>query len=117
MAYHLTADREQAMTHFRLAVAAMRSCGDRFHQAESLRRLGAVLVETGAVADGCEALHRAALLLADLGHPDAELVRRELAALTTGARGDPGDAGAGRESAAGADPEAALAGIGAVPGV
>jgi DNA-binding SARP family transcriptional activator/tetratricopeptide (TPR) repeat protein len=99
MAYHLTADREQAMTHFRRAVAAMRSCGDRFHQAESLRRLGAVLVETGSVADGCEALHRAALLLSDLGHPDAELVRRELAALTTGA-----------------EPVAALAGIGAVPG-
>jgi DNA-binding SARP family transcriptional activator/tetratricopeptide (TPR) repeat protein len=77
-AYRLTGDHGAATTHFRLAVAAFQACGDRYQEADTLRRLGAVLLDTGAVRDGCAAWRRAAVILGDLGHPDADEVRREL---------------------------------------
>ncbi|MFI7542142.1 AfsR/SARP family transcriptional regulator [Actinoplanes sp. NPDC049599] len=88
VAYRLTGDHRNALTHFRLAVAAFRSCGDRFQEADTLRRLGAVLLDTGAVADGCAAWRRAAVILGDLGHADADVVRRELGEVTAGVPAD-----------------------------
>jgi len=85
-AYHVAADHRNAITHFQLAVAAFRSCGDRFQEADTLRRLGAALLETGAVPAGCAAWQRAAALLGDLGHSDADVVRRQLGQLTTAVR-------------------------------
>jgi DNA-binding SARP family transcriptional activator/tetratricopeptide (TPR) repeat protein len=84
MAYHLTGDHGNAMIHFRLAVTAFQGCGDRFQEADTLRRLGAVLLDTGAVAEGCGAWRRAAVILGDLGHADADEVRRQLGRVTTG---------------------------------
>ncbi|GAA3348956.1 BTAD domain-containing putative transcriptional regulator [Amorphoplanes nipponensis] len=82
-AYERTGDHAHAMAHFRLAVDAFRSCGDRFQEADTLRRLGAVLLGAGAVPDGCAAWRRAALILEDLGHPDAGEIRRDLGRVTT----------------------------------
>ncbi|WP_212987157.1 AfsR/SARP family transcriptional regulator [Actinoplanes auranticolor] len=82
MAHHVRADHGDALTCFGHAVAAFRSCGDRYQEADTLRRLGAVLLETGAVQDGCAAWRRAAVILGDLGHPDAEVVRRQLGEVT-----------------------------------
>ncbi|MEU8234099.1 BTAD domain-containing putative transcriptional regulator [Actinoplanes sp. NPDC048967] len=82
MAYHVRADHGDALTYFRHAVAAFRSCGDRYQEADTLRRIGAVLLETGAVQDGCAAWCRAAVILGELGHPDADVVRRQLGEIT-----------------------------------
>ena len=84
MAHHLKEEHEDAMTYFQLAVSAFQACGDRFQEADTLRRLGAVLLDTGAVAEGCAAWRRAAVILGDLGHSDADVVLRELDRLTAG---------------------------------
>jgi DNA-binding SARP family transcriptional activator/tetratricopeptide (TPR) repeat protein len=82
MAYHVRADHGAAMTHLQRAVATFQACGDRYQEADSLRRLGAVLLDTGEVQDGCAAWRRAAMILGDLGHPDADEVRRQLGQVT-----------------------------------
>lgn len=86
MAYHLTAEHDRAISHFRLAATAFRCCGDRYQEADTLRRLGAVLLDTGSVRDGCAAWRRAAVILGDLGHPDAAVVRRQIGEVEAPAR-------------------------------
>lgn len=66
------------------------SCGDRVQEAATLRRLGAVLLDAGTVPEGCAAWRRAAMILGDLGHPDADVVLRQLGQVTTRPLVEPG---------------------------
>ena len=77
-AYHLRGDHAAAITHFEQALTAFRNCGDRFQEAETLHRLGASLIGSGAPAEGREAWRRAAAILTGLGHPAAADVLQDL---------------------------------------
>ncbi|MFG1604872.1 BTAD domain-containing putative transcriptional regulator [Actinoplanes sp. NPDC049265] len=81
VAHGLAGDRPTATTHFELALSAFQSCGDRFQEAETLRRFGRMLLTAGAAAEARSAWHRAVAILTDLGHPDADAVTRQLAQL------------------------------------
>ncbi|MEV6349523.1 BTAD domain-containing putative transcriptional regulator [Actinoplanes sp. NPDC051851] len=78
VAYRLRGDRAEAVRQFRAAIAAFAACGDRYQEADTLRRLGAVLLDGGDARDARAAWQRAATILSDLGHPDADEIHRQL---------------------------------------
>ncbi|WP_203926995.1 BTAD domain-containing putative transcriptional regulator [Virgisporangium ochraceum] len=80
-AYQRLGRHTEAIVHYRRAARLSEEAGDRYHRAMTLANLGETYQATGD-RDAARAAYAEALrVLTDLDHPDAEPVRKALAAL------------------------------------
>ncbi|MGW3139993.1 AfsR/SARP family transcriptional regulator [Streptomyces sp. NPDC001139] len=93
-ALHHLALHAEAIGHFERSARLFHGIGDRYLESEVLRHLGDAHVATGD-RDAARAARRAALaLLEELGHAQADEVRRELRELSEPAERHPGESAA-----------------------
>jgi tetratricopeptide (TPR) repeat protein/transcriptional regulator with XRE-family HTH domain len=78
-AYHHLRDHPHAVDCYRNAVALCRDLGDRANQADTLRHLGDTQAAAGDPGAARASWQEALAILTELGHPDAEAVRGDLA--------------------------------------
>jgi DNA-binding SARP family transcriptional activator/tetratricopeptide (TPR) repeat protein len=80
-AYQRLGEHAAAIGHYRRAVELSEEAGDRYHRAMTLGNLGETYEATGDRDAAREAYTEALRVLTDLDHPDAEHMRKALAAL------------------------------------
>lgn len=81
-ALHRLGHHHDAITHYEHALVLWRQLGNRFYEAGTLTRLGGAHRGAGDAVRAEQAWLLALEIYRQLNHPDAELVRAELAALT-----------------------------------
>ena len=81
LTYHHLGDHERAVREYRAALDAWREVGDRYNEAATLGRLGDTYRSIGEAGEARKVWERALNMLTDLGHADAEQIRRSLDAL------------------------------------
>jgi tetratricopeptide (TPR) repeat protein len=71
-------DHRRAITYCQQALALQQRLGDRYHEAETLTRIGDTHHAGNEDAAAHEAWRLALTIIEELGHPDADLVRSKL---------------------------------------
>lgn len=74
---------EQAIASYEKALQLYVETGDSYYQAEIFRHLGGAHDDAGDCGSARNVRERALAILDDLGHPDADQVRTQLAELRT----------------------------------
>jgi hypothetical protein len=78
---HRLGHHREAATQYVLAAEAFRALGNRYAEADTLTRLGEVLLASGEVVAARHRWQNALTILHDLAHQDAEPLRRRLRAI------------------------------------
>ncbi|MFG1996310.1 BTAD domain-containing putative transcriptional regulator [Actinoplanes sp. NPDC048988] len=81
LTYHHLGDHDRAVREYRAALDAWREVADRYNEAGTLGRLGDTYQALGETGAARKVWERALTMLTDLGHTDAEQIRRSLDAL------------------------------------
>ncbi|SNY25026.1 AfsR/SARP family transcriptional regulator [Paractinoplanes atraurantiacus] len=81
LTYHHLGDHDRSVQEYRAALEAWREVADRYNEAGTLGRLGDTYRSLGEAGEARKVWERALTMLTDLGHADAEQIRRSLDAL------------------------------------
>ncbi|GAA0514478.1 SARP family transcriptional regulator [Paractinoplanes deccanensis] len=81
LTYHHLGDHDRAVQEYRAALDVWREIADRYNEAGTLGRLGDTYRSIGEAGKARKVWERALTMLTDLGHTDAEQIRRSLDAL------------------------------------